>query len=162
DLSDEVEMQSNINDLLREYDDFDEVQVISDNQVLLGTSDYDNRYNVGKKTTEQLVKLVMLEGKKKSDIFRNSVGDRIYVLGYPMKPEGDLLGVIYVKASMEEPIYDQVKQISQIFVKGIVISLVITVILGVLLSRTITKPVSAMRKYAMQIAHGDFSRKVKV
>ncbi|HET7657859.1 MAG TPA: cell wall metabolism sensor histidine kinase WalK, partial [Bacillales bacterium] len=91
--------------------------------------------------------------------------NRIYVLAYPVKekgqPGGQILGVIYIEAKME-PLYNQIQLIIQTFEKGILISLVITALLGVWLSRTITRPVSDMRKHALQIAHGDFSRKVKV
>jgi two-component system, OmpR family, sensor histidine kinase VicK len=54
------------------------------------------------------------------------------------------------------------KQINQIFVSGTGIALLITAILGIFLAQTITRPMSDMRKQALEMAKGNFSRKVKV
>ncbi|WP_026831470.1 HAMP domain-containing protein [Exiguobacterium antarcticum] len=51
---------------------------------------------------------------------------------------------------------------TRILATGTVIALVITSILGVLLSRTITRPISDMRRQAIRNAARNFSRKVKV
>lgn len=164
DPEDEEALQDHIHSLLEDTDDLEEVQVISgNNQIVLGTSSYADRNNVGKKTTESLVKTVLLEREEKTNVYHDSHGERFYVLAKPIESESEdeTLGVVYVKASMQ-PIYDQMDQISRIFGAGAVISLILTALLAVFLSRTITRPVSAMRKYAMQIAHGDFSKKVKV
>ncbi|MDA6082854.1 HAMP domain-containing protein, partial [Escherichia coli] len=45
---------------------------------------------------------------------------------------------------------------------GIAIALAITAILGILLAQTVTRPISDMRKQALAMAKGNFSRKVKV
>src|SRR5690606_32983549 len=44
----------------------------------------------------------------------------------------------------------------------IAIALAITAILGILLAQTVTRPISDMRKQALAMAKGNFSRKVKV
>lgn len=120
DPEDEDALQDHIHSLLEDADDLEEVQVISsNNQIVLGTSSYADRNNVGKKTTESLVKTVLLERKEKSRVYHDSRGERFYVLGKPIKSESgdEILGVVYVKASMQ-PIYDQMDQISRIFVAG--------------------------------------------
>lgn len=162
DPDDDRSLQDKIQRLLDDVDE--EVEIISsNNQIVLGTSNYDDRKHVGKKTTNKLVKNVLYNGDKKSTIYHDKHGERYYVLGKPIQSEsgGDTLGVVYIKASMQS-IYDQMGQISRIFIAGTVISLLLTVILAVLLSRTITKPVSAMHEHTRQIANGDFSKKVNV
>ena len=52
--------------------------------------------------------------------------------------------------------------INRIFAVGTAISLVITVILGILIARTITRPIMDMRKQAQAMSRGNFSRKVRV
>ena len=54
------------------------------------------------------------------------------------------------------------RQINNIFTTGIAIALAITAILGILLAQTVTRPISDMRKQALAMAKGNFSRKVKV
>jgi len=53
-------------------------------------------------------------------------------------------------------------QVNQIFISGTAIALAVTAALGVLLAQTITRPISDMRKQALAMAKGNFSRKVKV
>ena len=54
------------------------------------------------------------------------------------------------------------KQINQIFATGTGIALTITAIIGIFLARAITRPITDMRKQALALARGNFSRKVKV
>ena len=63
----------------------------------------------------------------------------------------DALGVIYVVASMED-VYKQMKDINQIFATGTVIALLVTAVLGILLAQTITRPISDMRRQAIEMA----------
>ena len=72
----------------------------------------------------------------------------------------DALGAIYVVASMED-VYKQMKDINQIFATGTVIALLVTAVLGILLAQTITRPISDMRRQAIEMAKGNYSRKVK-
>lgn len=155
------DLKAGISKVLEGSGDFEEVQIISaDNQIVLGSSTQPE--NVGKRTTSTVVKRVLLKQKPWSNRFRDpKTNEQIYVLAEPIKSGGDILGVLYIKASMKS-LYDQMGQINQILVTGTVISLAVTAALGVILSRTITLPVSDMRKHALQIARGDFSRKVKV
>ena len=53
-------------------------------------------------------------------------------------------------------------EINSIFISGTAIAMLITALLGILLARTITRPLSDMRKQAIAMAKGNFSRKVRV
>ena len=166
-LGNDNNLQKQINSLLKDSSQSDlNIQVISPNQVLLGISGPNNS-NVGKRVTgAPIVQRALVTGKQQNAEYRDTdTNKRFYELAYPVtsenQPNGSILGVIYIKASMEN-LYSQIQLIIQTFEKGIVISLIITAILGVWLSRTITRPVSDMRKHALKIAHGDFSKKVKV
>ena len=61
-----------------------------------------------------------------------------------------------------EDVYKQMKDINQIFATGTVIALLVTAVLGILLAQTITRPISDMRRQAIEMAKGNYSRKVKV
>lgn len=78
-----------------------------------------------------------------------------------LQSEQEILGAVYLIATME-PVYEQMRKINSIFASGTVISLVITALLGVFLAQTITRPMSEMRKQALEMAKGNFSRKAKV
>ena len=74
---------------------------------------------------------------------------------------GKVIGSIYLVAKIEK-VYEQMDEINGIFISGTAIAMLITALLGILLARTITRPLSDMRKQAIAMAKGNFSRKVKV
>ncbi len=91
-----------------------------------------------------------------------STGHRVQVMLTPILDDNgkDALGVIYIVASMED-VYKQMKDINQIFATGTVIALLVTAVLGILLAQTITRPISDMRRQAIEMAKGNYSRKSK-
>lgn len=129
---------------------------------VIGTSDPSKQDIVGKKTTEVLIKNTLIYGKEDSDVFRDlKTGRRLWVLSTPIEANGEVIGAVYVIAEMEN-VFEQMDEINSIFMTGTAIALVITAILGILLARTITRPMSDMRKQALVMAKGNFSRKVRV
>ncbi|MDP9738203.1 UNVERIFIED_ORG: two-component system sensor histidine kinase VicK [Bacillus sp. B2I3] len=143
--------------------DISEVRVIDTrSRRVIGTSARGNQDIVGKKTTEVLIKNTLTFGKEDSDIFRDKkTGRRLWVLSTPIEANGGVIGAVYVIAEMEN-VFEQMDEINSIFMTGTAIALVITAILGILLARTITRPMSDMRKQALVMAKGNFSRKVRV
>ncbi|MCR8870376.1 cell wall metabolism sensor histidine kinase WalK [Peribacillus frigoritolerans] len=141
--------------------DISEVRVIDTrSRRVIGTSAPGNQDIVGKKTTEVLIKNTLTFGKEDSDVFRDR-GRRLWVLSTPVEANGEVIGAVYVIAEMEN-VFEQMDEINSIFMTGTAIALVITAILGILLARTITRPMSDMRKQALVMAKGNFSRKVRV
>ncbi|MFE4131769.1 cell wall metabolism sensor histidine kinase WalK [Peribacillus sp. YIM B13482] len=141
--------------------DISEVRVIDtrSRRVIAAPSNQDI---VGKKTTEVLIKNTLINGKEESDVFRDQKsGRRLWVLSTPIEANGEVIGAVYVIAEMEN-VFEQMDEINGIFMTGTAIALVITAILGILLARTITRPMSDMRKQALVMAKGNFSRKVRV
>ena len=53
-------------------------------------------------------------------------------------------------------------EINRILAGGTAVALAITIILGILIAQTITRPISDMRRQAQAMAKGNFSRKVRV
>ncbi|WP_285768078.1 cell wall metabolism sensor histidine kinase WalK [Peribacillus sp. SI8-4] len=143
--------------------DISEVRVIDTrSRRVIGTSDRSKQDIVGKKTTEVLIKNTLIYGKEDSDVFRDlKTGRRLWVLSTPIEANGEVIGAVYVIAEMEN-VFEQMDEINSIFMTGTAIALVITAILGILLARTITRPMSDMRKQALVMSKGNFSRKVRV
>ena len=54
------------------------------------------------------------------------------------------------------------RDINQIFITGTGIALFVTMIVGFLLAHAITQPIKDMRKQALALSRGNYSRKVKV
>ena len=156
-------LEEDIRSLLRDFvsDDISEVRVIDHKGKVLATSNPYMQNIVGKRTTEIYVKRSLVTGEIVDQMFIDQKGHRMYISSTPIKSSGEIKGVIYVIASMEN-VFSQMKQINTILATGTGIALAITAVLGVLLSRTITRPISDMRKQALAMTKGDFSRKVKI
>ncbi len=144
-------------------EDIDEIRVMNANSRVLGTSNPYNQTSVGKRTTELLVKRALVTGKStpKDAIDRQTL-NRIRQIAAPVKSNNqEIIGAIYVEASMEK-LYTQMRQINGIFATGTIIAMAVTAVLGVILAQTITRPMSDMRKQALEMARGNFSRKVNI
>lgn len=157
-------LEEDIRRLLSDYNsaDISEVRVIEGESLrILGTSDPDNQGLVGGRSTDNLIKMAIATKQQVTEDFVDQ-GQRIWVLVTPIKNNnGEVNGAIYLVAKIEN-IYEQMREINSIFTSGIAIALAITAILGILLAQTVTRPISDMRKQALAMAKGNFSRKVKV
>ncbi|WP_436374329.1 cell wall metabolism sensor histidine kinase WalK [Cytobacillus sp. BC1816] len=154
--------EEDIRRLLSDYNsaDISEVRVIDESLKILGTSDPDNQGVVGGRSTDNLIKMAIATKQPVTEDLVDQ-GQRIWVLVTPIKNNGEVNGAIYLVAKIEN-IYEQMREINNIFTTGIAIALAITAILGILLAQTVTRPISDMRKQALAMAKGNFSRKVKV
>ncbi|TDQ38370.1 cell wall metabolism sensor histidine kinase WalK [Aureibacillus halotolerans] len=162
--ADDLPLETVIRDSLRDFlsDDIREIQVIdSRNRIVATTSPYDTSI-VGKRTLNLLVKRTLVVGVSQEKwMIDPKTNDRVRVVVVPITSGEETIGAIYVSANVEQ-VYDQLRIINEILIKGVVIALLLTIVLGVFLARTITRPVADMRKQALVLAKGDFSRNVKV
>ncbi|MDQ0297653.1 two-component system sensor histidine kinase VicK [Salibacterium salarium] len=158
----EEPLEDDIADLLQEFFSIDnsEAQVIGPNQQVLGTSDWNEQDIVGQQSTSVRVERALL-GSSDDKIVKDRTGNRMLVVTQSIEDNGDILGAIYIEASMGS-IYSEMNEINSIFFKGALIALAITAVIGILLSQTITKPIVDMRKQAKVMREGDFSRRVRV
>ncbi|MBS4196468.1 cell wall metabolism sensor histidine kinase WalK [Lederbergia citri] len=160
---DALPLEEDIKKILFDFsaNDISEVRIINKRSVIIGTSEPSNAALVGQKSTDILVKRT-LEGEVEDKIYfdKHSEG-RIWVLTSPIKQAGEVIGAIYIVANIET-VFQQMDEINSIFITGTVIAMFITAILGIVLARMITRPISDMRRQATAMAKGNFSRKVRV
>ena len=80
---------------------------------------------------------------------------------FPIKNQDRIEGVLYIREDMTS-IYDTIDQSKVIFIEAMVIALIITVILGFFIARSITVPINDVTEKAEKMAQGDFSQEVSV
>ncbi|MFJ5759551.1 cell wall metabolism sensor histidine kinase WalK [Neobacillus sp. NPDC093182] len=157
-------LEDEIRKILRDFESADifEVRVIEgESRKILGTSD-PNQVVVGQRDTNlRITQSINLGEDLSSILIDRKGGHRIWVLSTPIKSGNTVIGAIYLEAKIEN-VFTQMKTINRIFATGTGIALAITAILGILLAQTITRPIVDMRKQALAMAKGNFSRKVKV
>ena len=158
-------LEEDIRKILKDFEagDISEVQVIEGRSLkILGTSEANNQGIVGQRTTELRIKQSMVLEEDQSVIqIDPQTTHRIWVLSTPIKSGKKVLGAIYLVAKIEN-VFEQMKTINGIFATGTAIALSITAVLGILLAQTIARPIADMKKQALAMAKGNFSRKVKV
>ncbi|WP_077298669.1 cell wall metabolism sensor histidine kinase WalK [Virgibacillus pantothenticus] len=161
----EPTLEEEIQSIVAEIDaqDITSLQVVNNQSKVVATNDYNSRDEVGKKTTRGIIQRTLTTNSTEEN--KNVKGnDRFYVLAHPIVDEKNrdiVLGVIYLEASLE-PVYDQLMSINEIFFQGSVLAITVSAFIGILVARTITKPIIEMRRQAQKMARGDFTQKVNV
>ncbi|KZE63719.1 PAS domain-containing sensor histidine kinase [Fictibacillus phosphorivorans] len=153
-----VTLEDDIQALIDEEFEEKEIQVLNKEGMVLASN---KQKLVGQISFNPKIKLA-LEGTVDDEVMLHE-GERVMVLAKPIKNDStsETMGAIYLVASIEG-IFKQIQRINNILVTGTVIALIITGLLGIFLARTITRPMADMRKQALVMARGDFSRKVQL
>ena len=144
-------------------EDINEVQVINSKYTILATSVWENDSIVGQRSSEDIVRRSITSETPYDTIYldENST-NRIWVLATPINQSDDkVIGTIFVKSNIEK-VFKQIDEINQILAGGVAVSLTITIIIGIFIAQTMTRPISDMRRQAQAMAKGNFSRKVRV
>lgn len=167
------QLEESLSSLLGEFSsgdissrDIKEIRVIDHRSRILATSESNNQSIVGQRSTDELVRKAMAaEALIDTIYYDNNTNKRMWVLAKPVLdtvgPDGEVVGIIYIESNIEK-VFEQMGEINRIFAVGTAMSLIITIILGILIARTITRPISDMRRQAQAMAKGNFSRKVRV
>ncbi len=74
---------------------------------------------------------------------------------------GKTLGVLYFRADMSE-VEESVAESGSIFIRAMILALIITVVLGIIISSSITGPIKDVTVKAERMSEGDFSQEVSI
>ncbi|MER2089199.1 MAG: cell wall metabolism sensor histidine kinase WalK [Sporosarcina sp.] len=144
-------------------EDINEIRVINAGKIILATSALDKQQSlVGQRSTDDIVRK-SLASKTPQDIIYldRKTRNRILARATPITHDGEVIGTLYLEADIEK-VFTQIDEVNQILAGGVAVSLTITIILGILIAQTMTRPISDMRRQAQAMAKGNFSRKVRV
>lgn len=152
----------NIVSLYGQSDIYSNLQVVDRQFRIVGSNTQEE--NIGKLVTgDSSVRTAIMYGSSIRMIMRDGhTGDRMLISTIPIHdPEEEPIGAIYLEASMEE-LYAQLASINNIFFNGTLLAILVSAMVGILVARAITKPITEMRKQAQVMSQGDFSQKVNV
>lgn len=138
-----------------------EVIVLDENQTVVGTTRrrLETDQLIGQKLTADDVSPARLGTVTRRIGQENEI--RIAYEARPVTFEGNVIGVVYAKASLEEA-YSRVGDIRDILLVATALALGTTAVMGVALARTITGPIRALTRTAAQIAGGDFHQSIQI
>ncbi|MCI0131077.1 MULTISPECIES: cell wall metabolism sensor histidine kinase WalK [Enterococcaceae] len=156
------QQESNLKRILDEFskNEILEVRLVDDKGIVMATSDPNLQGDVGKKNDYELFNSFNQKKEERTD---PKTGQRVFInIEQIYSPTGDtVIGSLYVKSNIESK-YQQVSEITLIFFYASMIALIFTLIIALLVSRTITKPIGEMKQQADRIANGDYSGQVEV
>ncbi|WP_188207438.1 cell wall metabolism sensor histidine kinase WalK [Alkalibacillus aidingensis] len=163
---DDPDLEQDVRSIIYDFDsdDITEIQVIDSNSRVLGTTSQFDQDNIGNRTTELRIQRALSAGNREENVVYNPQnGHRTLVISTPVYhiETDDIMGALYLEASMEG-VYSQLQDINRIFANGTALAITVSALLGILVARTITKPITEMRKQAKYMATGDFSKKVNI
>ena len=155
-----------INQILSEVNNnnISEIRVVDSKSIVRGTSNADNRSAIGQKTTDQAIKATLLNNRSHTEnLYDNSNHTRYYVNVIPLvdNSNNNVVGAVYLRASLES-VYANINNITLVYLSAAMITIVLSLILAIIISQEITRPIEEMRKQTLRIARGDYSGQVKV
>ena len=136
-----------------------EIMVLDNYALIIGTSG--NQALIGRRLVRDEITRA-LAGNSSDYIRYDSINqERRYYLAYPIQGEQSTLGIIYLSGSLES-VDTTLNEVKAILLTGAGLALLVSFILGIVLTRTITEPIQDVTKQAHQMASGDFSRNINV
>ena len=167
DDDDSVNAQKEVQNLLNEYanrQEIGEIRFIDKDQIIMATSKQSTRSLINQKVNDNSIQKALSLGEANSHTMLKDYGNgkqHMWVYNLPVKTSKGTIGVIYIEADIND-VYNQLNSINQIFIIGTGISLLITVILGFFIARTITKPITDMRNQTVEMSKGNYTQRVKI
>lgn len=162
--ADDPELEKSLRTVLSGFnsEDINEIRVIDSKYRILATSALDNQSLVRQRSMEDSVRrAISSESPSEAINFDETLNSRVMVLVMPIVNNTEVIGALYVTANIEK-VFKQIDEINQILAAGVAVSLSITIVIGIFIAQTFTRPISDMRRQAQAMAQGNFSRKVHV
>ncbi|WP_199401142.1 cell wall metabolism sensor histidine kinase WalK [Weissella confusa] len=160
--TDQTKTNSDIHTILTSINNasISEIEVIDSSGIIRGTSDINSQDEVGQKTTDANVKAALAGGKYTKNPIEERSGVRYQVVVKPLVSssggESNIIGVVEVRASLETT-YDNLNHISLIYFSASLLAVVLGVVMAVIISRSLTKPIAEINDRTTRIAQGDYS-----
>ncbi|MCT0041027.1 cell wall metabolism sensor histidine kinase WalK [Weissella confusa] len=160
--TDQTKANSDIHTILTSINNasISEIEVIDSSGIIRGTSDINSQDEVGQKTTDANVKAALAGGKYTKNPIEERSGVRYQVVVKPLVSssggESNIIGVVEVRASLEKT-YDNLNHISLIYFSASLLAVVLGVVMAVIISRSLTKPIAEINDRTTRIAQGDYS-----
>ncbi|KRL20928.1 cell wall metabolism sensor histidine kinase WalK [Lentilactobacillus kisonensis] len=143
-----------------------QIQVIDTKGTIRGTNQVNNQAIVGQKTTDDNVKNAIYGRTTiEKNTYDATTDTRYYTLVSPLiKSSGNnstIVGVVYTKANLDS-VYQNINSITVIFLFAASIAIILGLLISIVISRAITRPIEEMKKQTIRIARGDYSGQVHV
>lgn len=163
----DVDPEQEIGSLLTEFSGsgITDLQVVDSELILMGTSDTTQQNIVGQLSDDvDLRQAQLTENSIPRQVIDPVTQNRRWKIVEPVYSNGEdaqFLGAILMESNIET-VYNQISQITGIFLQSSAVAIVLSLVLANMVSRALTKPIKEMQIQTRQIAEGDYSGTLKV
>lgn len=142
-----------------------EILVVDEHGIIRATNNVNSQDRVGKKSTQADVKAA-LSG---TDYRRTPIelrGDERFQLTirpliHAANGQNKTVGVVVVRANLKN-VYDNLNNISMIFLSASVLAIVLGFVMAIIISRSLARPITEINDRTIRIAKGDYSGTIEV
>lgn len=165
--TDQTKVNSDIHTILMSVNNeaVSEIVVVDNNGVVRGTSDLNNQDEVGQKVTDANVKAALVGDKYVKTPVEQRGNTRYQIIVKPLisssNGESRVVGAVQIRASLET-VYDNLNHISVIYFSASLLAVVLGIIMAIIISRSLTKPIAEINNRTTRIAQGDYSGSIEV
>jgi len=165
---------------LQEYDDFsrykeeiqadiqswaeslrEEMFVVDDDFVIIASS---NSNYIEKSGLDLLDQSILVRGMSGEITEQDGIlasGIPVKTMVFPIEKDGKIKGLVCLRADISS-VYKTQKQSRAVFLQAMFVALLLTVVLGFFIARSITVPINDVTEKAKKMSQGDFSQEVSV
>ncbi|MHA8110444.1 cell wall metabolism sensor histidine kinase WalK [Lactobacillaceae bacterium Melli_B4] len=162
--SDTTKADEAIRSLLSDVDNNNDnqVQVVDSKGTIRGTNQINNQATVGQKSVVTDIKNAIHNNKTVTKTIQSG-NTKYFIKITPLLrvQNGDVVGATYIRASLN-PVYATINNITIIYLAAAAIAVLLGILMSIVISRAITRPIDEMKKQTLQIARGDYSGQVQV
>ena len=166
-LNEDIIPENEINDLIQDFSgtEISNITVIDDDLVILGNSDGTLQSELGQILNDNDARTAILQG---SSVARQTIdpttNTRRWKIVKPVYSPSDpqkIIGGIVLESKIEA-VYDQITDITWIFLRASLIAIILSSILANMVSKALTDPIKEMQIKAKAIGEGDYSGEVTI
>ncbi len=138
-----------------------EIMVLDRHGRLLGGPEQRSFSLLGGRVIQNDILLALTGNRMETVRADPQTGGRYHYLALPVKDRTAVVGVVFLRSSLEH-IYITLREIKYMLLSGWLVVLVISIVIGFLLTRTITQPIREVTSRAASMAGGDYSQQIIV
>lgn len=159
--------EEEINNLIQDFSgtEISNITVIDEKFVILGNSDGTLQTELGQILNDNDARNAVLQGNSVSrQIINETTNNRRWKIVKNVYSPSDgqkIIGAIIVESNIEA-IYNQITQITWIFLRASLIAIILSSVLANMVSKALTDPIKEMQVKAKAIGEGDYSGEVKI
>jgi two-component system sensor histidine kinase VicK len=163
----DVEPAEEIDSLISDYSGtaITSIIVVDEDFVVIGNNDNTQQAQIGQLYNDDDVRNAVVQGNSTArQIINPNLNARRWKMVEPVYSTTDtqeVIGVIIMESNIES-IYEQISEITWIFLNASLIAIILSSILANMVSRALTDPIREMQVKAKSIAEGDYSGEVNV